>query len=113
MYPKQCFSYSDHSLVFSFFLLRLPPTAPLLTKQVIIHKLGCNKKFLKSLKTALQTQSVPSLENGCCKKEMNKVRLGLNSLNSGLAEVKGRIPIDFNRVRILCFVNDFVKWKKS
>lgn len=110
---KKCYSYSDHSLVFSLFLLRFLPTVPLLTKQVIIHRLGCNKKFLKSLETALQTQSVPSLETDCCKKDMKKVRLGLNSWNSGLAEVKGRIPIDFNRVRILYFVDDFVKWKKS
>lgn len=71
---KQCYSYSDHSLVFSFFLLRLPLTVLLLTKQVII--LGCNKKFPKSMETAFQIQSVPSLKTCCCKKEMRKVRLG-------------------------------------
>lgn len=110
---KQHYSSSDHSHFFSVFLLKLPPSILLLTKKVIIHKLGYNKKILKSLETDHQTQSVPSLETRCCRREINIVRLGLYSLNSDLAEVKGRIPIDFNRVRILQFVNDFVKWKKE
>lgn len=109
---KQHYSYSDNTHFFSVFLLKLPPSVLLLTKQVIIHKLGYNKEILKSLETDHKTQSVPSLETHCCRREINKVRLGLNSLNSDLAEVKDRIPIDFNGVRILQFVKDFVKWKK-